>query len=556
MMMAHLNNNSMKINFRYLSALLGCLLVGHIAAQKLPIRMDMVHNNPGEPLYESRFNRPEVLKEMGYNAKCYFLFDSPTLAINWDKFDKDILPIGTPDREWVDRKAARLHVLFNNCKRQGLQIYAMSDLVLLPKRLVSKYHIEKTFGNPLDTLTQRILRYQMQEFFQEFPQMDGIVVRIGETYLEDAPYHIGSILNKSDADKCIIPLINLLRDEVCVKLHKKVIFRTWWAFDTDIDKYMYVTSHVKPHPNLIIGVKHCEGDFHRGNPFSKVLGLGNHQQLVEVQCAREYEGKGAYPNYIAHGVIEGFEEHQHLQTEGKIWNLRQLYKTGKMAGVWTWSRGGGWEGPYIKDELWCDLNAWVMAQWACNPKASEESIFNRYCKEQLHLDAANSKIFRDIAMLSEKATLLGMRSKAYSNDIMAMWVRDEYITFPELPKDKQKVAVMLAEKDEAVGLWNKMVDLSTRLKMADAHTAEVVRVTCEYGRQMYKIYRAVFHLSAIQKGLTDENKKTYIEEYDQAWKNLNTLLQTYPTTCPALYQKTIIPRTSPVAADGEIDKMR
>ena len=66
---------------------------------------------------------------------------------------------------------------------------------------------------------------------------------------------------------------------------------------------------MEPHPNLCIVVKHCEGDFHRGNPFSQVLGIGRHPQLVEVQCQREYEGKGAYPNYIAHGVIEGFEEH-------------------------------------------------------------------------------------------------------------------------------------------------------------------------------------------------------------------------------------------------------
>jgi hypothetical protein len=550
-------------DYMYVKAFLRCvvsffvsLLFVPASAQQLPIRMDMVHHNPGEPLYESQFNRPEVLKRMGYNSKCFFLFDSPTLAINWDGFDKDILPAGSLEREWVDRKAARLHTLFNECKAQGLDVYAMSDLILLPKRLIAKYHIEKTFGDPLDTLTQRILRYQMQEFFKEFPQMDGIVVRIGETYLEDAPYHLGSILNKGDADKCIIPLINLLRDEVCVKLNKKVIFRTWWTFDKDAKKYEYVSQHIAPHPNLVIAIKHCEDDFHRGDSFSKVLGLGRHQQLVEVQCAREYEGKGAFPNYIAHGVIEGFEEHRHLESEGKIWNLRQLYQTGKMAGLWTWSRGGGWEGPYIKDEIWCELNAWVLTQWAKNPKASEESIFGRYCREVLHLDATNTKLFRDIALLSEKATLLGMRSEAYPNDVMAMWVRDEYITFPDLPKDKQKVSVLLAEKDKAVALWNQIARLSLKLKMNDAHRSEVVQVTCEYGRQMYKIFRAVFHLSAIQKGLSDDNKKIYLSEYDQAWKNLELLMQHHPTTCPTLFLKSIIRRTFPVAADGEIDKMR
>lgn len=521
------------------------------------LHIDMVHSNPGEPLYESAFNQPEMLKRMGYNAKCFFLFDSPTLAINWDAFDKDILPPGTPDREWVDRKAARLHTLYNECKRESLQVYAMSDLILLPKRLVAKYHIEQRFGNPLDTLTQRILRYQIRQIFLQFPQMDGLVVRIGETYLQDAPFHTGSIQNKTDADKCIIPLMQLLRDEICVGLNKKLIFRTWWAFDTQKEKYEYVTSHVKPHPNLIIAVKHCEGDFHRGNPFSKVLGLGQHQQLVEVQCAREYEGKGAYPNYIAHGVIEGFDEHEPLARQGKIWNLRQLWQTGLMAGLWTWSRGGGWEGPYIKDEIWCQMNAWVLNQWACNPSESEESIFYRYCSQVLHLDTLGSRMLRHIAMLSEEATLLGLRSKAFPSDVPAMWLRDEYLTLPPLPADRQKTSVILKEKDQAVGLWDEIAATAQQIQMTDTLKAEAVRVTCEYGRQMYRLFRDLFYLSAIKNKLSDADKTFYLSEYDDAWACLSRLSTTHPMTCPTLYQRNLVRRSlSKIPADVEVDKMR
>lgn len=528
----------------------------NLFSQKLQYIMDMVHHNPGQPLYESRYNRPDVLKKMGYDAKCYFLFDSPTLAINWDDFDKDILPLGSPDREWVDKKAARLHLLFNECKAESMDIYAMSDLILLPKRLIAKYGIEKRFGNPQDTLVQRILRYQINAFFKQFPQMDGIVVRIGETYLEDAPYHMGSIQNKSDADKCIIPLMNLLREEVCVKLNKKLIFRTWWAFDTDDKKYMYINDRIEPHKNLIIAIKHCEGDFHRGNPFSKVLGIGRHQQLVEVQCAREYEGKGCYPNYIAKGVIEGFEEDHGRKEKDLSWNLRQIYQSGKLVGMWTWTRGGGWEGPYPKNEIWCDLNAWVMAQWANHPNASEASIFNRYCKEVLKMDDANANRFRELALLSEKATLLGMRSKAYPDDVMAIWVRDEYITFPDLPKEEGKVQVLLKEKDEAVDLWKQIVTLSKKISINDKQTKEAIQITSEYGLQMYKIYRSVFYLSAIKKNKIQSDKDIYINEYDKAWHSLNELAITHPTACPSLFSKTIIRRTWPKVADTSIQEMR
>lgn len=519
--------------------------------------MDMVHNNPGDAMYVSKFNDPDVLKKMGYNSKSYFLFDSPMLAINWDGLDPNILPKGSADRTWVDKKAHRLDSLYTNCKKHGIDVYAMSDLILFPKRLIEKYGIENTFGNPLDTLTERLLRFQIHQMFVQFPQMDGIVVRIGETYLEDAPFHKGNIQNKDNADKTIIPLINILRDEICVKLNKKLIFRTWWAFDTDAKKYEYISNAIEPHKNLIFSIKHCENDFHRGNPFGKVLGLGRHQQLVEVQCAREYEGKGAFPNYIAHGVIDGFEEHEHLKVAGKIWNLKELYASGKMVGIWTWSRGGGWEGPYIKNEIWCELNAWVMAQWANHPSETEESIFNRYARNVLKLSKPDAAKFRKIALLSEKATIRGLRSAAYPDDVFSMWVRDEYITFPTLPKDGKKAAVIVAEKEEAAKMWDEIVELSKQIKFKDKSTGKVVLVTCEYGRQMYRIFNSLFQLSSIDAGYsTSENTEKYIGQYDEAWKSLEALKNQYPNECPSLFSKKKVRRTNPVVADDKVNEMR
>jgi len=519
--------------------------------------MDMVHNNPGDAMYVSKFNDPKVIKKMGFNSKSYFLFDSPMLAINWDGLDPTILPKGSADRIWVDKKAHRLDSMYTACKKNGIDVYAMSDLVLFPKRLIEKYGIEKTFGNPLDTLTERLLRYQLHQMFVQFPQMDGIVVRIGETYLEDAPFHKGNIQDKYNADKCIIPLMNILRDEICVKLNKKLIFRTWWVFDTDIKKYEYITNTVEPHKNLVISIKHCEDDFHRGDAFSKVLGIGRHPQLVEVQCAREYEGKGAFPNYVARGVIDGFAEHQYRKDAGKIWNLKELYATGKMVGMWTWSRGGGWEGPYPKSELWCELNAWVMAQWANNPTESEASIFNRYARKELKLNKKDAAKFRKIALLSEEATLLGMRSAAYPSDVFAMWVRDEYITFPTLPKDAKKAAIIVAEKVEAEKMWDEIVDLSKQIKFKDKTTGRVVLVTCEYGRQMYRIFNALFQLSSIDAGYsTAENTQKYIAQYDKAWEVLQTLPKQYPDECPSLFSKETVRRTRPTVADKKVNEMR
>jgi len=539
-------------------ALLFNVLFFSISAQlqKSPMILDMVQNNPGEAPYKSQYNDPTVIKKMGYNGKVFFLFESAQLAINWDKVDKDILPIGSFDRKWVEAKAMHIDSLYTRIKKTGLQVYCMSDLVLFPKELVKKYDLKEVMGDPRNPKTEKYLRILLHEMFTQFPQLDGIVVRIGETYMQDAPYHVGKIDNKFDAEKCIIPLLNILRDEVCVKLNKKVIFRTWASFDTDMNAYMKVDKAVEPHKNLIIAVKHCEGDFHRGNPFSKVLGVGRHKQLVEIQCAREYEGKGAYPNYISKGVIDGFEEHRSLKTQGKPSSIKDIYKTGRMTGVWTWSRGGGWEGPYIDNELWCDLNAYVMAQWANNPTKSEQSIFNRYTSKVLRLNKKDGKAFRQLALLSTDAVIRGRRSVNYSNDINTWWTRDEYIGFPKVPNNPAEIKVILAEKDTAVQQWQQIVKLSESIHFKDAKTTDFVKVSSKYGLYLYRIYRSVFYLSAIDKNLYPRLElKKWIDEYDAAWFDYYALAK-QNSNCPTLYSKDKVLRMPFGPADKEVDRLR
>ena len=524
--------------------------------KSLPLILDMVHDNPGDIPYESQFNQPEYLKSMGFNGKVFSLFKSSQLAVDWSEVDPDILPVGSPDRQWVDKKAAQIDSLYSEVKNTGLKVYCMSDLILFPKRLVEKYQLQEIMGDPANPQTEKYLRLLLRQMFTQFPQLDGIVVRIGETYLHDAPYHQGKISDQANAEKCIIPLMKILRDEVCVKQNKEVVFRTWWSFDTDVKTYLAVDKAIEPHDNLTISIKHCEEDFHRGNPYSKVLGIGRHKQLVEVQCAREYEGKGAYPNYISKGVIDGFEEHQSLREQGKPASIQEIYNTGKLTGMWTWTRGGGWEGPYIQNELWCDLNAWVMAQWAENPTMSEEKIFNNYSRKVLQLSKADAVKFRKMALLSADAVIRGRRSLAYPGDVHTLWTRDEYIGFPTLPEDKDKIKVILDEKEAAIGMWKEIVELADDIRFKNNKTSHFVQVTARYGLELYRIYRAVFYLSAIDKGLYDKAEQTkWIDEYDAAWVAYQDLAKNNPD-CPTLYSKDKVLRSWFKPADGEINRMR
>ncbi|WP_372808953.1 hypothetical protein [Pontiella sp.] len=530
-----------------------CLLAGASALGKDRLILDMVHHNPGDKPYDSAYVDPAVIKEMGYNGKVYFLFESPALAINWESVDPDILPKGSEEREWVDAKAAQIKQMHAACKAQDIKTYAMSDLILFPKRLIAKYGIEKTFGNPQNPQVEKLLRAQINEMFDQFPDFDGLVVRIGETYLQDAPYHQGHIQNKTSPEKTIIPLMNILRDEICVKRDKTLIFRTWRAFDNNEPRYQAVSDAVEPHPNLIISIKHCEGDFFRTNPYSRCIGMGRHRQIIEVQCAREYEGKGAYPNYVANGVIEGFEEHATMPS-GKINSLRSFYeKTPELfAGVWTWSRGGGWEGPYIKNEMWCDLNAWVTAQWALDPSKSEESIFNRYATERLNLKGEDLPKFRRLCLLSADSVLKGRYSAR--GGMKVNWTRDQGIGWPNIHENADIHKRDLRHKDEAMVQWQEIVELAQSIQWADEQTREHAIGSAKYGLHLYEIYRSVIYLADAEAKKDQAGIQQWIKAYDAAWAAYNRLPEQYPSVATLYTQDYVRHIKDP--ADQKVNRLR
>ena len=486
--------------------------------------LDMVHDNPGETPFRTHYNDPNFTKNLGYTGKVYELFQAAQFGIDWSSVDPDLFPAGSDERTWIDAKAKELDALYTATKKAGLDLYCHTDMVILPKKLVEKYNLPN-FGDLSLPESQKFLRLGIREMFARFPQLDGLVIRIGETYLQGAPYHIGQIKNNADPQKTIIPLMRLLREEVCEKLNKKVIFRSWRSFDTDAAKYQAVSDGVEPHPNLCIVVKHCEDDFHRGNRFSRVLGMGRHPQLVEVQCQREYEGKGAYPNYVMHGVVDGFEEH-------KGDSIAKVWQNPLTVGVSTWSRGGGWKGPYLTNELWCDLNVYVISKWAQNPNRSEADIFNDFATKVLKLSDADAKDFRRLALLSADAVYRGKRST--TNDISPGWSRDQFIDKPPLPKTPDALPNFLREKDDAVLMWEEIASLAQKIRFADAATQEYAEVSSQYGLELYRIYQAGFHLAALEKGGNKDEIGKWIAQYDKAWANYRTLKKDHPS-CATLY---------------------
>lgn len=496
--------------------------------------LDMVHHNPGEPEFVSAYTSPSTLAGLGYGGRVFMIFESAQLAVDWSDVDPGIFPEDSEAAAWVERKRGELLGKYREARAAGLRVYCQCDMVLFPRSLVERAGLEH-FGDVRDERTREYLAILLRKMFREFADLDGIVVRVGETYLHDAPHHVGHIREKGNPEETIIPLMNLLREVVCEELDKEVFFRTWLSFDRPTsENYQIISAAVEPHRNLIISDKHCEDDFHRGNRFSRFLGLGRHRQIVEIQCQREYEGKGAYPHYVAHGIIEGFEEYDHVMEPGQMRSLREFVRHPLYAGAWTWSRGGGWQGPYIAHELWIDLNTRVLSAWLQTPEESEAAIFDRYARERLGLEGRDPARFRELCLLSAAAVVRGKRGT--HADIEGWWCRDHFIGTPPLPESPAALRRVLAEKHEAVALWRRITALAREIRFANEETATFARVSCEYGLILHSILRTGFDLAAIRSGRGDASATSrLIAEYDALWREWSELKETHPL-CPTLYK--------------------
>ena len=522
--------------------------------------LNMVQNNPGEPLTKTIFNNPHYLAKNGYNGQVIADFTFAHCAITFDKLNPQIFPVGSKERTWVMNAAEKVRANIRRAHSAGLKIYYFTDIIVLPKQLVELYKNEIcddkgriSFERPR---TIEIHRIMLNELFDTFPDLDGLVIRTGETYLNNVPYHTGNnpITNGSASH---IKLINLLRDEVCEKRHKMIFYRTWsfGGMHEEPDYYLKVTNQIKPHPLLVFSIKHTKGDYQRTFAFNPTLGIGTHQQIVEVECQREYEGKGAYPNYVMDGVINGFEEYKN---DTGIVSLNLLKKSPNFRGVWAWGRGGGWVGPYITNEFWCKLNAYVLDHWAQNPSQSEEKIFGRFMDEQGIFGTSRPR-FRQLCLLSAKAVLRGHDSAElpFERD-WVWWMRDEFLggtgldtsafsseaPLNEAFKKWYQMGLLQKAVDEkygAVVMWDKIVTLSRKITMNDKADQNYLYVSSMYGLLLHKIIAEGWNIMALgyigdQTGKYPKNAMAAsIKKYDAFWIAYKKFKQDHPS-CASLYK--------------------
>lgn len=539
----------------------------------MKLLLDMVHHNPGEPPFQSRFLDPAHLASYGFNGQ---VFKHLNCVITYAATGVDVFPADSPERAWLDEFTPGIVREIAAAKAQGLRVFYHLDLFVLPKRLVDHFRDEicapETGRIRLDRpRTLELHKVLFDEIVARFPEVDGFIIRVGETYLMDTPHHVGNgpiprigevwtptylyeeTLGLKPAGEvpwttaqvdAYVELINFLRGEVCVKHGRKLFFRTWDIFPDRLharpDHYLEVTNRIEPHPLLAFSIKHTALDFWRRVKVNECLLQGRHPQIIEVQCQREYEGKGAYPNYVMDGLINGFEENA-----VKI-GLKDLIDDPRILGVYSWSRGGGWYGPYVTNELWPDLNAFVLARFVQDSTRSEEEIFRQYAVEKLGLAGEDIGRFRDLCLLSARAVLKSRYCEAFDRLLheavlpCACWMRDDRLggygqlkILLETLAAKRQLGEALAEKAEAVALWENISDLAGRIAWPAGGAGDFVKLSAEYGRLLFSIVHQGWRVLIEGRQPNQDALADAVARYDELWIEYRRL--GLRQGCPSLY---------------------
>ncbi len=540
--------------------------------------IDMVHHNPGEPPFNTAFHDPSHLKSYGFNGQ---VFKHLNCAVTFAATGIDFFPEGSVERIWLDAAALQFDREISAAKSQGLKVFYHIDLFILPKRLVNAFAAEIcdpttgriSLGSPK---TRELHRLMFAELVDRFPAVDGYIVRVGETYLYDTPFHTGNVAIPTcgpawstdylydealrheplplawtaEEAEAYVQLLCFLRNVICEQQDKHLLFRTWDIFPDKLharrEHYLQVTDRVAPHPKLVFSIKHTALDFWRNVNVNPCLGAGQHAQVIEVQCQREYEGKGAFPNYLMRDLIEGFPEHQGRN------GLRELVRNPLCLGIYSWSRGGGWNGPQISHELWPDLNMFVLGGFACKSGTSEEILFKRYAQERIGLSGLDVKRFRELCLLSSKVVLHGRYCEAFDRALggellpTANWMRDDRLggraqLRPVLQYlvAQDKIDEALLEKTYAVELAERMAQLANEIAWNDMETGAFARVSAHYGRRLFALIAAGWHvLTAGTRGeITGvwpvDEIRSAVAEYYSAWDAYRALSSS--PVCPSLF---------------------
>ncbi|MEM6394009.1 MAG: hypothetical protein AAF797_14675 [Planctomycetota bacterium] len=400
------------------------------------LKLATLLQNPGEPKAESRYDRPEELAALGYNG--LVLYETSALS-----------GVASPDdvtdpelRRWVEQMLEGVQRRAEAARSAGLSVYVAYDVIVLPRDVVARHAsavVSKHRSDVLDPTRPKALELSvkaLEALVGRVPGVEGVVLRFGDTDAARLPYLMGNDIysppsSAGRADR-VIAVLERFHESVVNRLGKRLIARAWnvnpgGLHDTP-ELAERVADRLPGDPNderFVLSFKYTQTDFWRYQPWNMASQcFGDRPILYELQCQREFEGKGGVPNWLVPVWQDGPAAGEVAATDGDgdAWNggLRQVSERVNWAGVMAWVRGGGWGGPFVGHEEWIDANVWSVPRLVDEPGLDADALAMRWVDERLGVGrkpvaSALSAILGESAQLAKQAFYVGAYARSRSD---------------------------------------------------------------------------------------------------------------------------------------------
>ncbi|MFP4520684.1 MAG: hypothetical protein ACLFQK_00925 [Fibrobacterota bacterium] len=298
------------------------------------------------------------VSEMGYNS---VILDDLAHLANYFFYPESL-------RVLINYRRKFFKKIFTTAAEYGLKVFLTTDIMFF------NYYIENFTGGK-DSKILKVLLMGFAQIFEDFPEVAGFIVRIGESDGVDVQDDFKSRLIIKDHKKVrkylrfMIPLFE--------KYNKLLIFRTWTVGAYPIGDLIWNKKTFRrcfsgfKSSNFIISIKFGETDFFRYlelNPTFFETGCG---KIIELQSRREYEGFGEFFSYTGYDYC----------------NYREKLKDCKeIRGMSVWCQTGGWSHfnrlTFLQNSsLWNEINTFTSIKIFRDGLDSEDSL-REYSKKR------------------------------------------------------------------------------------------------------------------------------------------------------------------------------
>jgi hypothetical protein len=514
----------------------GCLLAASVGLLADKVRADG-SLQPMAIRLGSGEKSVERYKEYGYTGA--ILGDVTQLA-SYDEVCPGAIPQGSSLRGRIERQRKKFKKEYDRANGLGVAVCLLTDEVSFPAPILQL--LQKSGASTGIDMENpefwKLYRAKYREVLAAYPRVACVVVRTGENYSHPDEGFVGRTVYEGKYDDAYFShmqrLIEETRKIVVDEFGRTLIWRTWdlggGGFHAEPKVYDRVLQGLPNRKGLIFSIKHTQTDFWLYNDFNPMIGRGGTEQIVEFECAREYEGKGAFPDYV--GPI-------HAEA------MRKAHDIG-VKGVWIWDFGGGWGGPFLKSDRWVRLNIEATTRLAQNPDLSPRALAQEWASNEFGAAAATN--VAELAMLSGECVRKFIYVEAYGREHQG-WkpslnlMRDDIIRGEVLRQlyegSKNSLPEVFAEKDQAVAMAGRMHSLfeSSRSDIVAARGDGVYReslssllymeslskVMCHYVKGMFSYYQ----WQETRDGATAAKARQELLAWSEAW-------QLYQTQVPKL----------------------